>query len=172
MFRRHLRHFRGAPHPDLKLVFVCTRSVFFGVLNEPFNPIKMHGISYVKVVCQYCPLLYNIVHFFPLLSNIFRYCPIFSSIVQCFPVLSNIFHYCPIFSTVVQYFSVLSNIFHYYPIFSTIVQYFPVLSSLLQYHPVFYYNSDLFNDAVSCYDYRISVMDKRMNDSYVLVEKY
>ena len=138
MFRRHLRHFRGAPHPDLKLVFVCTRSVFFGVLNEPFNPIKMHGISYVKVVCQYCPLLYNIVHFFPLLSNIFHYCPIFSAIAQYFPVLSNVFQCCLIFSTIVQYFLLLSSIFQYCPIFSTIIQYFPLLSNIFQYCPVCY----------------------------------
>jgi len=137
MFRRHLRHFRGAPHPDLKLVFVCTRSVFFGVLNEPFNPIKMHGISYVKVVCQYCPLLYNIVHFFPLLSNIFHYCPIFSAIAQYFPVLSNVFQCCLIFSTIVQYFLLLSSIFQYCPIFSTIIQYFPLLSNIFQYCPMF-----------------------------------
>jgi hypothetical protein len=49
MFRRHLRHLRGPPHLDLKLVFVCTKSVFLGAMNKPFNPIKMHGISYVKV---------------------------------------------------------------------------------------------------------------------------
>jgi hypothetical protein len=91
MFRRYLRHLRGTPPPDLKLVFVRTKSVFLGAINEPFNPIKMHGISYLKIVCQYCPLPYNVVHFsfkivqyFSLLSNILQYCPVLYSIIQGF----------------------------------------------------------------------------------------
>ena len=89
-FRRHLRHLRGAPHPDLKLEFLCTKSAYLGAINQQFNPIRMHGLSYVKIICQYCPLFcniilfFNIVQHFPLLSNIFQYCPIRYSIVQCF----------------------------------------------------------------------------------------
>jgi hypothetical protein len=67
---------------------------------------------------------------------------------------------------------VLSITVQYCPFFFNIVRYFPVLSSTLQYCPVFYHNSDLFNDLVSCYDCRLSVMNKRMNDFYVLLEKY
>jgi len=90
MFRRHLRHLHGAPRPDLKPVFVCTKISFLGAMYELFNPIKTHGINYVKAVCQYCPLMYNVVHFFnivqyfPSLSNILQYFPVRYSIVQCF----------------------------------------------------------------------------------------
>jgi len=45
-----------------------------------------HRIGYVKVVCQYCPML----SIFSKLSNIFQHCPIFYSIVQYAIVLSSV----------------------------------------------------------------------------------